>query len=64
MSDWRLRSKGMSEYAFENLIRMFKYYDQWGLSGNPNVLKWILKKEPTLLKSFVDRIVNEQNATH
>ena len=42
--DWRLRAEqtsGLSEYAIENLVRMFEYYDQWGLAGNPSVLRWI-----------------------
>lgn len=64
INDWRLRATGMSEYAIENLGRMFEYYDQWGLVGNPNVLKWLLKKEPTALETFIDRIVNEDDATH
>jgi NAD(P)H dehydrogenase (quinone) len=51
--DWRLRAQGMSEYALESLVRMFEYYDQWGLLGNPNVLKWILKREPTSLETFI-----------
>lgn len=54
--DWRLRAKGLNEYARENLLRMFEYYDQWGLAGNPNVLKWLLKREPTSLESFAGRI--------
>jgi NAD(P)H dehydrogenase (quinone) len=62
--DWRLHAKGMSEYALENLVRMFEYYDQWGLTGNPNVLRWILKREPASLEMFADRIVNEHNAKH
>ncbi len=62
--DWRLRATGMSEHAIENLVGMFKYYDQWGLTGNPNVLKWILKREPTSLELFIDRIMNEHNAIH
>jgi len=49
ISDWRSRVRGMSEYAVENLVRMFEYYDQWGLAGNPNVLRWVLKREPTSL---------------
>jgi uncharacterized protein YbjT (DUF2867 family) len=61
IGDWRLRASGMSDYALENLIRMFEYYDKWGLVGNPNVLKWILKREPTSLASFVDRIVKERD---
>jgi len=58
--DWKLRTQGLSEYALENLTRMFEYYDTWGLVGNQNVLKWILKREPTSLMSFVERIVKDQ----
>ncbi len=50
--DWRLRAKGMSEYALENLVRMFGYYDQWGLPGNPNVLRWLLRRDPTSAEMF------------
>jgi NAD(P)H dehydrogenase (quinone) len=55
--DWRLRAEhsGMSEYAVENLMKMFEYYDQWGLAGNPNVLRWLLQREPTSLEMFVRR---------
>jgi uncharacterized protein YbjT (DUF2867 family) len=62
--DWRIRAKGLSEYALESLIRMFEYYDQWGLEGNPNVLRWLLKREPTSLESFVQRTLKEHNAMH
>jgi uncharacterized protein YbjT (DUF2867 family) len=56
--DWRLRAEqslGMSEYAVENLVKMFEYYDQWGLIGNPIILRWLLKREPTKLESFIER---------
>ncbi|MBL8090286.1 MAG: NmrA family NAD(P)-binding protein [Anaerolineales bacterium] len=56
--DWRLGVTGSSEYALENLVRMFEYYDKWGLAGNSNVLKWILKRESNSLEGFVDRINN------
>jgi uncharacterized protein YbjT (DUF2867 family) len=56
MSDWRLRVGDIGEYAVENLSRMFEYYDQWGLAGNPNVLKWLLKREPTSWAKFIERI--------
>jgi len=59
ISDWRLRMKGMSEYTIENLVKMFEYYDQWGLSGNPNVLRWLLRHEPTSLEVFVRRTIQE-----
>jgi NAD(P)H dehydrogenase (quinone) len=56
--DWRLRveQSGMSEYAIENLIKMFEYYDQWGLVGNPRMLGWILMRAPTSIESFIERM--------
>jgi uncharacterized protein YbjT (DUF2867 family) len=65
--DWRLRAErdlGMSEYALDNLVRMFEYYDRWGLVGNPNVLRWVLRRAPTSLGIFIDRIVKESDDTH
>ncbi|HJQ14744.1 MAG TPA: NmrA family NAD(P)-binding protein [Anaerolineales bacterium] len=60
--DWRLGAKGLSEYAVENLIKMFEYYDRWGLVGNPNVLRWLLKREPASFEGFIERTVNERDA--
>jgi NAD(P)H dehydrogenase (quinone) len=59
IGDWMFRTKGMSEYAVENLVKMFEYYDQWGLVGNPNVLRWLLKREPTSLELFIKRTLKE-----
>ena len=53
--DWRLRTTGLAEYAMENLVRMFDYYDKWGLVGNPNALRWVLKRETGSLESFATR---------
>ena len=62
--DWSLRAEqsGMSGYALENLIKMFEYYDQWGLVGNPNMLQWLLKREPTSLESFIQRTWKERHS--
>jgi len=60
----KLRMSGISTYAVENLERMFKYYDKWGLVGNPNVLKWVLKREPRSLEGFIDGFLKEQGAIH
>jgi len=54
--DWRLGATGLSEYALENLVRMFEYYDQWGLVGNPNVLKWILRREPNSIENLLKEL--------
>ena len=48
-----------STYANENLARMFEYYDRWGLVGNPNVLTWILAREPTSLESFIQKTAGD-----
>jgi NAD(P)H dehydrogenase (quinone) len=59
----RAQSK-RDEYAVTNLIKMFEYYDQWGLVGNPNVLRWLLNREPTSFEVFIDRIVKERDGIH
>jgi hypothetical protein len=64
ISDWRLRAGELSEYGFENLIRMFEYYDRWGLIGNPNVLRWLLKREPASLESFIRQSLKERDDIH
>ena len=51
--DWRSRVGSMGEYSIDNLVMMFEYYDQWGLVGNVNVLRWLLNREPTSLDSFI-----------
>ncbi|MDL1944993.1 NAD-dependent epimerase/dehydratase family protein [Chloroflexi bacterium CFX2] len=60
IGDWKSRAGGLSEYAVENLVRMFEYYDQWGLAGNPNVLRWILKRDPASIEAFIRRTLNER----
>jgi uncharacterized protein YbjT (DUF2867 family) len=64
IKDWRRRVRGISDYASENLMRMFEYYDKWGLMGNPNVLKWLLKREPVTLEEFAQRTIRESHANH
>jgi NAD(P)H dehydrogenase (quinone) len=59
--DWRLHARGMSEYAIENLVRMFEYYDQWGLVANPNVLSWLLNREPASFEAFIERTIKEHD---
>lgn len=64
IGNWRLRARGISPYAMDHLIKMFEYYDQWGLVGNPNTLRWVLTREPTSLEAFIRRILNEPNEIH
>ena len=64
LGNWNLRAEHLNEYARENLVRMFEYYDRWGLAGNPNVLRWLLKRDPVSLEEFTHRAVREQHAIH
>ncbi|MEK7326203.1 MAG: nucleoside-diphosphate sugar epimerase, partial [Chloroflexota bacterium] len=54
------RNSGMGDYQRETLIKMFRYYERYGLAGNPNVLGWLLRRPPTTLAAFVERIIKAQ----
>jgi NAD(P)H dehydrogenase (quinone) len=51
----RARDAGMGDYQRDTLLRMFRYYEQHGLVGNPNELKWLLGREPASLASVIER---------
>ena len=49
------RSGGMPEERLQTMLKMNAHYDSHGLVGNPNVLRWILGREPTHFQEFVAR---------
>lgn len=57
METWRKTAQqaGLDEERCETLAAMFRYYDRFGLMGNPNVLGWLLGRPPTSFKEFVER---------
>jgi NAD(P)H dehydrogenase (quinone) len=57
LSEWEkgARNSGMIDYARQTLIKMFEYYDRYGLVGNPTVLAWLLKRQPTSFAEFIHR---------
>ena len=57
LNDWEkaARARGLNDYAVATLLAMFRYYALHGLSGSPNVLRWLLAREPTTLAAFVQR---------
>jgi NAD(P)H dehydrogenase (quinone) len=57
------RAGGMNEYARQTLLKMFTYYNRYGLTGSPSVLAWLLRREPTTFRDFVVRTVKEKNAS-
>jgi uncharacterized protein YbjT (DUF2867 family) len=46
------RRTGMDSYQVDTLVKMFAYYDIYGLVGNPRVLENILGKPTRTLKQF------------
>jgi len=49
---WASKAAGLSEYARSSLLKMFEYYENNVLTGNPNVLRWLLRREPASLADF------------
>ncbi len=59
---WRDRasSAAMDNYQRETLIKMFGAYARDGLTGNPNVLGWLLGRPPTSLAAFAGRVAAQR----
>jgi len=49
------RASGMGDYQVDTLVKMFSYYDRFGLSGDTHVLSWLLNRPPASLGTFVIR---------
>ena len=57
----RARQSSMSEYAVQTLLKMFEYYEEYGMWGNPHVLESILRRKPHSLTDFIDRLIHSQS---
>jgi uncharacterized protein YbjT (DUF2867 family) len=57
IEDWKrsLESGSLSAYAVEALSRMFAYYDQYGLTGDPSELRGLLGRPPISFTEFMKR---------
>ena len=62
IDDWeqRARASGMGDYQVDTLVKMFRYYEKYGLSGNPHVLTWLLNRPATSLDDFVARTIEDR----
>jgi uncharacterized protein YbjT (DUF2867 family) len=58
LDTWRQNAErsGMSAQAMDTLIKMFAYYESYGLRGNPNVLGWLIGRPPTSFEDFARRL--------
>ena len=50
------RAAGASDDRITQMLTMNKHYDQFGFRGNPNVLRWVLDREPNTFKNYVTRL--------
>lgn len=50
------RAAGAGDDRITQMVTMNKHYDQFGFSGNPNVLRWVLEREPNTFENYVKRL--------
>jgi NAD(P)H dehydrogenase (quinone) len=57
LETWReqARAGGLGDYQVETLVQMFEYYQRHGFWGNPNVLGYLLGRQPTSFIDFLNR---------
>ena len=53
------RHSGMGEYQVPILLKMFEYYEKYGLGGNPRVVSWLLGRPPIRFGEFVRKHLTE-----
>ncbi|WP_227999024.1 SDR family oxidoreductase [Nocardia australiensis] len=40
------------DYTIDGFTRLINHYDRYGILGNPNVLRWLLNREPTTFAQY------------
>lgn len=54
------RRAGIGDYPIEALLKMFHYYENFGLSGNPQTLTRLLGHKPATFEGFIECTVRRQ----
>ncbi len=52
IASWEARAAGIGDHQRDTLKKMFRYYEDHGLAGCPNVLRWLLGRPPTGVAEF------------
>lgn len=57
LEEWeqQARASGLGEYQVDTLVKMFRYYERHGFTGNPRVLGCLLGRPPTSFAAFAER---------
>lgn len=53
----RASAAGLPDWRLETLAVMNRHYDAHGLAGNPNVLRWLLGREPKTFAGYVAELI-------
>ena len=51
------RRIGMDDFAVRTLLKMFEYYETYGMSGNTGVLEWLLDRKPVTFPQYIEQII-------
>ena len=49
------RPSEADDYRLDAMHRLFDHYGRYGITGNPNVLGWLLGRRPTGFDEYVRR---------
>jgi hypothetical protein len=48
-------SSEATDHRHDAMVRLFEHYGRYGITGNPNVLTWLLGRSPTSFGEYVQR---------
>jgi uncharacterized protein YbjT (DUF2867 family) len=51
------------DYTRDGMRRLLEHYDSYGITGNPNVLTWLLGRSPTSFREFAGRQLSASEAS-
>ena len=57
------RVEPLGDDQVDTLLAMFRYYERFGMAGNPRVLANLLGREPTSLARFLERQIGSSKAS-
>lgn len=63
LNEWeqRARTSGFDDYQRSALVKMFEYYDNFGMTGSSNILSYLLSRRPTTFNNFLGHLKERQN---
>ena len=57
----RARTSGFDDYQRSALVKMFEYYDNFGMTGSSNILSYLLSRRPTTFNNFLGHLKERLN---